>query len=305
MPDAPLVSIIVPSYNQGQFIGETLQSILDQEYRPLEVLVIDGASTDETMTIVKELAERHPEIRWWSEADDGVATAVNRGLERAAGKYAGIQSSDDLYRPGAIAEAVAVLEAEPDIGLVYGDAEIIDADGVVETIAPYRLPFTPARLLARSTVIHQSSAFFRLRLARDTGGWDKSYFCCDTEFWLRMMAKTRFKRADRVWSAWRKHDDQRDRAALKMWNDWARMTRESPAMRGASLKLRLAAAAGRRLMAIDYSPRPDNAFRARQIALALLTYPPSVAGVPPALLPRVVASAVSRVRAWRGVPAWP
>ncbi|MBA3652806.1 MAG: glycosyltransferase [Actinobacteria bacterium] len=281
----PLVSIVVPSYNQGKFIGATLESILSQDYRPIEILVMDGASTDKTVDVLRQFAERHPEVTWWSEPDKGVADAVNNGLQRASGEYAGIQSSDDLYRPGAVSQAVAALEGDQDVGLVYGDAEIIDEFGTVETVAPYRLPFAPDRFLYRGTVIHQSSAFFRLALARDVGGWNPDYFCCDTDMWLRMIFRTRAQRVDKVWSAWRKHPDQRDRDARRMWEDWARMTRESPDLRRAPIRLRLAAAAGRRLMAIDYNPSQSRWFRTRQIALALLTYPPSIAAVPPALLP--------------------
>src|SRR5713226_9368149 len=96
------VSIIVPSYNQGRFIRQTLDSILAQDYRPLEVLVLDGKSSDDTVEILREYEDVFHGLRWWSESDDGVADAVNKGLTRATGTYAGIQSSDDIYLPGAI-----------------------------------------------------------------------------------------------------------------------------------------------------------------------------------------------------------
>ena len=92
---SPLVSIIVPSFNQGRFIKETIDSILGQDYRPIEVLVLDGASTDETVEVLSRY-ESVPELIWRSEPDNGVVDAVNKGLKRASGEIIGIQSSDDL-----------------------------------------------------------------------------------------------------------------------------------------------------------------------------------------------------------------
>lgn len=274
----PLVSIIVPSYNQGRFIGQTLDSILAQDYRPLEVIVVDGASTDETVDVLKTYSQRHPELRWISEPDRGVADAVNKGLAMARGTYAGIQSSDDLYRPGAIGEAAALLDTHDNVGLVCADAEIIDERGAYVRLAPCRLPYTQARFLARVTVIHQSSAFFRLELARQVGGWNARYFCADTEMWLRMSFRTKVLKVDRVWSAWRRHEAQRDKEKLKMWESWGRMIAESGDLRRAPLRLRLAASAGRRLVALSYNPR-SRAFVTVQAWLAVLSYPPSYAGV--------------------------
>ncbi|MBK8742587.1 MAG: glycosyltransferase [Betaproteobacteria bacterium] len=73
----PLVTIVVPSFNQGDFIRETLESCLSQDYRPIEILVIDGGSKDKTVAVLKSIVA--PEIRWWSEPDNGVVDAVNRG----------------------------------------------------------------------------------------------------------------------------------------------------------------------------------------------------------------------------------
>ncbi|MFA5938152.1 MAG: glycosyltransferase family 2 protein [Sinimarinibacterium sp.] len=275
---APLVSIIVPSYNQGRFIGQTLDTIFAQDYRPLEVIVVDGASTDETVDVLKAYAQRHPELRWISEPDRGVADAVNKGLALARGRYVGIQSSDDLYRPGAVSEAVTLFEVRPQVGLVCADAEIIDERGNYVRLAPCRLPYTQARFLARSTVIHQSSAFFRLEVAQKVGGWNARYFCADTEMWLRMSFCTEILKVDRVWSAWRRHEAQRDKEKIKMWEAWGRMIAENEDLRRAPLRLRLAASAGRRLVALSYNPR-SRWFVTVQAWLAVLTYPPSYAGV--------------------------
>jgi glycosyltransferase involved in cell wall biosynthesis len=280
LPRHPLVSIIVPSFNQGHFLRETLDSILGQDYRPLEVLVMDGGSKDQTVPILRELAARHSELQWVSEPDHGVADAVNKGLARARGPIAGIQSSDDLYRPGAIAEAVAVLEREPDVGLVCADMDIVDEHGRFRLLAPARARFTPERFLSRATLIHQSSTFFRTALAREAGGYDARYYCADTALWLKMLFRTRMLRVDRVWSAWRTHPGQRDKERRKMWESWGRMIDECRELAGAPLSWRLAARAGRRLVALDYNPRGSRWFATAQAWLAVLTWPPAWHGVP-------------------------
>ena len=277
--ERPLVSIIIPSYNQGRFLRETLDSVFAQDYRPLEVVVVDGASTDETVQVLEEYERAHSELRWSSEPDNGLPDAVNKGLFRARGTYAGIQSSDDLYRPGAIREAVEVLQRDPTLGLVYANADIIDEEGNFVVLAPNRLPFSKARFLARSTIIHQSSAFFVLRIAQELGGWRDEYYCADSELWLRMMFRTRVQHVDRVWSAWRKHESQRDKNARAMWDDWGRMVSESPDVARAPLPVRLAARAGRRLIAIDYNPTDSHGFRVQQMWRAIATYPPSQAAI--------------------------
>src|SRR6516165_5744206 len=120
----PLASIVVPSFNQGRFIAETLESCLEQSYRPIEILVQDGGSTDDTVSVLQSFEA--PELGWVSEPDKGVVDAVNRGLRRAKGEILTIQSSDDLFVDDAIGAAVEALSLDQAIGLVYGDVELID-----------------------------------------------------------------------------------------------------------------------------------------------------------------------------------
>src|SRR6185436_19107774 len=111
-----LISVVIPSYNQGRYIRETIDSTLAQDYRPIEVLVMDGASKDETVDVLQSYDA--PELQWISEPDRGVVDAVNKGLARARGEIIAIQSSDDVYVPGAFS---AVAQAMPGFELVFGD----------------------------------------------------------------------------------------------------------------------------------------------------------------------------------------
>src|SRR3954463_11687511 len=96
MPERPLVSVIIPSYNQGRFIRETIDSVLSQDSRPIEVLVFDGASKDETVAVLKSYDA--PELQWWSEPDRGVVDAVNKGLVRGGGGGGRFHRSGGTHR---------------------------------------------------------------------------------------------------------------------------------------------------------------------------------------------------------------
>src|SRR5690242_8267274 len=98
-----LVTVVTPSYNQAQFIRETIESVLSQDYSRIEYIVVDGASSDNTKDILKTYGGR---LRWVSEKDQGQADAVNRGFRMAEGEILGWLNSDDTYWPGAIRKVV-------------------------------------------------------------------------------------------------------------------------------------------------------------------------------------------------------
>ena len=213
-----LVSIIVPSFNQGRYIRETLDSILTQNHRPLEVLVMDGASTDETVDVLKSY--NAPELRWWSEPDKGVVDAVNKGLLRARGDIIGIQSSDDTYLPAAISAAVEAFAQDPELSLVYGDVEYMDSESRITggTSLP---PFALEEYVGKLSYIPQPAAFFKAGAARAVGPWraDISY-AADAEFFLRIAMQGKVVKLDRVLARYRYHEAQRDKASARIMRDW-------------------------------------------------------------------------------------
>lgn len=301
----PLVSIIIPSFNQGPYLRDALDSTLAQDYRPLEVIVCDGGSSDETVEILEEYASRWPEVRWFSEPDRGVADAVNKGLERATGTLAGIQSSDDVYLRGAISAAVDQFLTRPNLGLVYGDGWFMDETATVITNATHYEPFSVPAFLIGASIILQSSAFFRLDLGRRLGGWRESCYVADTDFWLRMIFETEVIKIDRALSAWRAHPGQRNDRKQEIWESYWRMIDECEALRRAPLSIRLAARAGRRLFTQYYNPSTSHWFPRLQLWRALLTYPPAfrAVGEKATLLPGLAtALTVAARRGWIDYP---
>lgn len=277
-PVPPVVSIIVPSYNMGRFLPATLDSIFAQSYRPLEVVVVDGASNDETVEVLDRYAASHPELRWVSEPDEGPEDAINKGLSMITGEIAGIQSADDIYYPDAIGTAVATFSEHPDAAIVYGDAALIDGEGRTLSRTHY-LRFTLPRYLCGSTFIPQSSAFFRPALARKVGGVRRRYFVFDIDLWIRMLFHAPAVKIDQVLSAYRRHEAQRDKETDQIYSSWRRMLAESPEIRAAPWRVRQASRAGARMIIQFYNPSGSARYAAAQMWLAIVLYPPVVRAI--------------------------
>ena len=219
----PLVSIVLPSFNQGQFIAETVKSCLEQSYRPIEILVQDGGSTDGTVSILQsfEAAELH----WISEPDEGVVDAVNKGLRRAKGDILTIQSSDDVFVSGAIAAAVEALSKDSTIGLVYGDVELIDQEFCI-TGADIQGPFDLALYFGRLIYVPQPGTFFTRKALEVVDGWRAEVsYTADADFWLRIALHFPVCKLSRIMARYRYHPLQRDRQRASISRDWERMIR--------------------------------------------------------------------------------
>src|SRR5712675_288459 len=115
----PLVSIVTPTFNQADFLRDTLDSVLAQDYPNIEYLVIDDGSTDATPAILGEYTGR---VEWESQANMGQTPTINKGWERSNGDIITWLNSDDTFLPGAVSKAVSYLEAHPDVGIIFGDS---------------------------------------------------------------------------------------------------------------------------------------------------------------------------------------
>lgn len=202
-PGQPLVSVVTPSYNQGRFIGATIASVLGQSYRNLELWVIDGGSSDETLEVVRSFAG-DPRLRWISEPDRGQADAINKGWARCRGGVLAWLNSDDTYLPHAVATQVAALAADPTAGAVYGDARYVDAAGHPLGLIAGR-PFSPAAVL-RLEIPVQPTVFLRRELVARVGPLDVGRrFSMDTDYWARAIRQMPLRQTRAELATYRLH----------------------------------------------------------------------------------------------------
>lgn len=203
--ETPKISIITPSYNQGDTISETIESVLAQGYPNFEHIVLDGGSTDQTVQVLK----RYGHLKWESKPDRGQADALNRGLQMATGDIVTWLNSDDWYAKGVFHEVAAAIKEHP---IVMGACELIDGAGktmyVVENVErdwfdmlkywiPYSIPAQPSIFMRRDLL--QS-------VRREDGSLiDESfYYTMDYELWMRIASRCPFtKRIPRVISYYR------------------------------------------------------------------------------------------------------
>ena len=272
LPPRPLISIIVPSFNQGAYIRQTIESCLEQDYRPIEIVVMDGASTDGTVDVLKSFGNV-PELRWTSEPDDGVVDAVYKGLARARGEIAAIQSSDDFYLPGCFSAVAEGFRTHPAAGLVFGEVERVDAEGQV-VFSPRQPRYSLARLLGRELFIYQPTAFFRRELALALGGWNPRIpYVPDIDLWIRLAFHAEVAQLDAVLAAYRTHPGQRDKHRENICRDYLRMLEISRDIPTAPRRLRRAAAAGAALLKFRYGGPWSDAELTRAAWKALLLRP--------------------------------
>jgi glycosyltransferase involved in cell wall biosynthesis len=228
-PALPTISIITPSYNQAEFLGQTLDSVFAQDYPRLEAIVYDGGSDDGSVEILESYADRL--AFWVSEKDRGPAHAINKGLARATGEVLGWLSSDDVLTEGALLEVGRAFAKDPKLDLVYGNAVYIDernrlhlADHGAHRTGVYYGDMMPwNKVPAFWSYVHavpQPTVFFRRRLLEKAGPLDESYqFIFDFELFFRFARHARVKKIERLQAFYRIH------AASKTSN-WSRFLEE-------------------------------------------------------------------------------
>ena len=213
-----LVSIITPSYNQAQYLEQTLRSVLEQDYPRIEYIVIDGASTDGSVDIIEKYGDRL--AFWVSEKDTGQAEAINKGLARAAGEIVAWLNSDDFYFPGAVAAAVKAFESHPEAGLVYGDTVAVDEKG--DAIHYPKYAQWNLEDLLTFNIIGQPAVFMRRDVLLKAGYLDPSFhFLLDHQLWIRMAALAPMVYVPERWAAGRFHESAKNVAQAAKFGEEA------------------------------------------------------------------------------------
>ncbi len=211
-----LVSIVTPSYNQSAFLEETILSVLQQEDVDIEHIIIDGGSTDGSLDIIEKYAGR---LAWWvSERDSGQADAINKGLRRATGEYIAWLNSDDLYMPGAVAQAAAALGSNPEVGFVFGDAITIDTQG--RKLNDLTFGDWGLEELMAFRIICQPAVFMRRSVLEKAGYLDTTYhYMLDHQLWLRLARIAPIQHIPSTWAAARHHPEAKNVAQPAGFSD--------------------------------------------------------------------------------------
>jgi len=184
--DRPLVSVVMPSMNQPEFIDDAITSVLSQDYPNIELLVADGGSRRDTLDILERRQRQDQRLRYFSRPDRGPAHALNDAMASVRGTVIGWLNSDDLYAPGAVSRALGVMADQPRLLMVYGEGVHVDEHAKPIGTYPTLPPSTPISKFSEGCFICQPTMFFN-RSARILLGTldEKLKAAFDFEYWLR------------------------------------------------------------------------------------------------------------------------
>jgi glycosyltransferase involved in cell wall biosynthesis len=202
-------SIITICLNSQNFIEQTIQSVIDQDYPDIEYIIVDGGSVDGTVEIIRQYAEKDKRIKWVSDPDNGISDAMNKGVDMATGKYFAHLHSDEYYLDAKVVTDVAsVLESEPEpVWLTAGFHFVDEAGRFIREIGVRRYSF---RRLKRGNIILHPATFIRRDVFKALGGFDLTlHYCMDYHLWLRLGALADPKVLNRPLAGFRVHPGSR------------------------------------------------------------------------------------------------
>jgi glycosyltransferase involved in cell wall biosynthesis len=242
-------SIITPSYNQGEFLAETIESVISQEGDfSIDYIILDGGSTDNSVAVIKRYDEllqngewplkcQRITFRWRSGKDNGQTDALVKGFRMAEGEIFAWLNSDDTYLQGALQTATSFFNDHPDTGLLYGDARYCDASGAI--IGSYRTAEYDLEKLAYANIVCQPAAFFRSTAFEAVGGLDETLdFVMDYDLWIRLGKRFPCRYIPKLLATYRLHETSKTISSTTLLRnseesltvtlrhfDWAPLTR--------------------------------------------------------------------------------
>jgi len=203
-----MLSIITPVYNSERFIATCIEAVIEQNCIDLEHIIIDGGSTDQTVPIMQQYADRYPHIRWQSEPDRGQSDAMNKGIAMASGEIMGLLNVDDGYEPGVLNRVVDRFKVLPEPTLLVGNCNIWDDAGkLVEVNRPAKLSLFE---LVTGVNIHPypcnpAAYFYHTALHQNVGLYDvDDHYSMDLDFMLRAVQAANVVYVDEIWGNYRR-----------------------------------------------------------------------------------------------------
>jgi glycosyltransferase involved in cell wall biosynthesis len=199
------ISIITPTYNQAEYIEQTILSVLNQDYKNFEYIIIDGGSTDGTIEIIKKYESK---LKYWvSEKDAGQSDAINKGLKHVDGDVINWLNSDDWLEPGAFSALLSFFNKNKEIDVVFGNCNIVYPG--IKTQIYEAVEFEPIDFSSRISV-HQPSTFWRRSIMEGLGPLDQDlHYCMDYDLWAKMLFKFKSKTLDFTLANFRRYPESK------------------------------------------------------------------------------------------------
>ncbi|MBT8195862.1 MAG: glycosyltransferase [Bacteroidia bacterium] len=219
MSQYPRITLITPSYNQGQYIEETIQSVLNQNYPNLQYIIIDGGSTDNTVDIIKKYEDR---IDYWvSEKDSGQSSAINKGLKIADGDIVNWLNSDDMLAEKSLFNLANAVKQNPSANIYTGQTTYLVHNEISNSHS--HTVFENRACTFGFGHINQPSTYYRKQVIDKIGNLDESLnYCMDLDWWLKYLLRydinTVVKIMD-IWSIFRIHDDSKTHLSAKKFKE--------------------------------------------------------------------------------------
>lgn len=226
-------TIVTPSYNQGQYIEQTIKSVLDQAGDFfIDYIIADGGSTDNSVEIIKKYDKLlknnlYPikcnglEFRWWSKKDKGQSDAINQGFKIAKGEILAWINSDDYYEPGAFMEVAGIFNRYPVLNLIYGDyLRLHDKSNKLSNALKPNPSETHESLLSGTGSFGQPATFFTKKITERVGYLDESlHYCMDYDFWIKIFKIGNTKYLPSVLAVFRIWENSKTSTSQKKFDD--------------------------------------------------------------------------------------
>jgi glycosyltransferase involved in cell wall biosynthesis len=221
----PKVTVVIPTYNCSRYITSALESVLGQSYRPIEVIVVDDGSSDDTRNIVAKFHE----VKLIRQENGGPSKARNTGITNSQGEYIGFLDGDDLWAPGKLANQMDTFASVPQAALLFGDMRRFSDDGWTEPTMFQRYALTSAFFggdsivvdavpkLLRMNFLPTGTVLARKRCLLEVGLFDEQLTLCeDWDLWLRVALKFPIAYSSRLWELKRIHSTNLSSNAISM-----------------------------------------------------------------------------------------